>query len=52
MWRDETVNPRLRDRISAGVLMEAQAAGGGIMAAQTLTQSDRNVCIPLVSQLC
>lgn len=49
---DETVNLRLRERVSAGVLMEPQAAGGGIMAAQTLTQSDTNVCLPLVSQLC
>lgn len=48
----ETVTLQLRDRISAGVLMEPQAAGGGIMSAQTLTQSDRNVCVPLVSQLC
>lgn len=45
--RDDTVNLRLRDRgsgsgSSAGVLVEPQAAGGGIMAAQTRAQSDRN----------
>lgn len=51
---DDRVNLRLRDHSSssisshssssssAGVLMEPQAAGGGIMAAQTRTQSDRN----------
>lgn len=45
--RDETGNLWLRDRSSgskssAGVLLEPQAAGGGIMAARTRTQSDRN----------